>query len=126
MMKPVDQIMGLLSGKTLTQTDEDDTRIQQRMLQEFGPKAPLVMKNLLTIAKQREVAELGRTPCTDISARTTMLETLYAGSTMKLELPDINPMSLSETTDNYAFGRRLLNFLAIAVVLYMFAKLLLS
>ena len=121
MLTPTDHLVPLLSGTTLQKETPEDHQVYETLYTELSHKVALAMKNLLQIAKHHEVFT-----CPEISSRTRMLGTIHSGTTMKLEFPDINPMELSDTTDNVTFGRRLLNFLAMAFVLYMFARLLLK
>ena len=121
MLTPTDHLVPLLSGTTLQKTTPEDHQFHETLHTELSHKVALAMKNLVKIAAHHE-----ESTCPEISSRTRMLGTIHSGTTMKWELPEINPMELSDTTDNFTFGRRLLNFLALAFVLYMFARLLLK
>ena len=120
MMSLPNQIIGLISGTELIKESQEDKEIHKKLMVEVESKIAPVMKNMVELTKAHEISKCGY-----VSDKTELLERMYSGSTMTLDIPKIDLMGMSNTTDNYEFGRKLLNFLAISLVIYMFAKLIL-
>jgi len=125
----------------LTASDDSDPESKEThrgLREQLRDKIPLMMNNLVKVADDYERGQPG---CDGPSNKTALLEQIYGGTTISLDvgefIEDINLLSMSDdvitdinaisTVDKMVlFGMKLLNFVAIAIVVYMFLKLLMS
>jgi hypothetical protein len=120
-MSLAEDLVELVSGTGLSNESPEDDAMHTKLMDEIGSKIPPTMKHLVQLTKDHE-----EQTCGFVSDKTELLEHMYSGSTMTLELPDIDLLGISKTTDNYEFGRKLLTFISVSVIIYMFAQLLLK
>ena len=118
--------------------EADTTNTRRGLREQLEYKIPLMMNNLAQVA---EDYERGLPGCDGPSNKTTLIERIYGGTTISLDIGDViknvNLLGMSEDviTDSKTvsvidkvafFSMKMANFVAIAIVLYMFLKLLLA